>query len=159
MSDFRFYLELKPFVRQYLVRKFGDPLCFEPGSVTNAKIIAVLTVRRGEEQPDVAKEGMTAVSIPYSKQKDPRYYNHITPEGKKFIVQHLESIFLSNLWTEMHEMCCDGEQLQQAANAWCEKHGISLDYSDTIRMKYYREKKKLLRKDIDLRNKRRITKK
>ena len=153
MSDFVFYLQLKPFVRQYYVHHYGEPVRFEPGSVSNSKIISVLNIRRGEKQEEEVPEGALAFAIPTTKQKDPKYWNFVTPHGKKLIIQHLEAVMLSNLWTEMEQMCSDDSQLQQAAYAWCEMHGISLDYADTIRMKYYREKKKFLSRGIDLRNK------
>lgn len=145
------YLRLKPFIRQWLVYHFGDPVKFEPHSVANAKIIAVLT--RGEK--DIPEPGDTAVCIPYSKQKEPPSWCHITSSGKKLIIEHIESIFLSNLWNEMSAMCGDDSKIQTAAYTWCEMHGIDIDYADIIRMRYYREKIKMLKKGIDLRAKKR----
>ena len=42
MSDFVIYLKLKPFIRQYLIHSFGDPVKFDDHSVSNARIISVL---------------------------------------------------------------------------------------------------------------------
>jgi hypothetical protein len=109
---------------------------------------------REEESGD----GLTAVCIPYSKQKDPATWNYVSENGKKFIIELIESIFLDNLWNEMSQMCSEDSKLQSAAYAWCEMHGIDLDYADTIRMRFYREKRKLLKKGIDLRKKSRSKK-
>ena len=151
MENNLIFLKLKPFIRQWLVHHFGDPVKFDAQSVLNAKIISVLT--RGER--DIECEGDTAVVSPYSKQKEPPSWCHVSQAGKKFIIDHIESIFLLNLWNEMSAMCSEDSKIQSAAYAWCEMHGIDIDYADIIRMRYYREKIKMLRKGIDLRAKKR----
>jgi hypothetical protein len=158
MSQSVIYLKLKPFIRQYLVHAFGDPVRFDDHSVTNARIISVLQRRPGASCPEPPADDLTAVCIPYSKQKDPASFNFVSSSGKNLIIEHIEAIFLMNLWNEMSQMCGDDTKLQTAAYAWCEMHGIDLDYADTIRMRYYREKKKLLEHGIDLRSKKRIHK-
>ena len=155
MSQFVIYLKLKPFIRQYLVNAFGDPVRFDDRSVTNARIVSVLQRRKDSAVPETAAEGLTAVCIPYSKQKDPSSFNYVSSMGKKMIIEHIESIFLANLWNEMSQMCGDDTKLQSAAYAWCEMHGIDIDYADTIRMRYYREKMRFLKHGIDLRSKKR----
>lgn len=154
MSDITINLKLKPFIAQYVKHHFGNPARFDDHSVTNARIVCVLQRRppmytRDEDSGD----DMTAICIPYSKQKDPATWNYVSENGKKFIIEHIESIFLDNLWNEMSQMCSEDSKLQSAAYAWCEMHGIDLDYADTIRMRFYREKRKLLKKGIDLRKK------
>lgn len=155
MSEFVVYIKLKPFIRQYLINSFGDPVRFDDHSVTNARIVSVLQRRPVNCTPDTAAEGLTAICIPYSKQKDPASFNYVSNSGKKLIEEHLEAIFLANLWNEMSQMCGDDTKLQSAAYAWCEMHGIDIDYADTIRMRYYREKERFNKRGIDLRCKKR----
>lgn len=159
MSDITINLRLKPFVAQYLKHHFGNPVRFDDHSVANARIVCVLQRRPPmgimEEE---SGEDLTPVCIPYSKQKDPSTWNYVSQAGKKFIIEIIESIFLSNLFSEMNQMCGDDSKLQSAAYAWCEMHGIDIEYADTIRMRFYREKRKLLRRGIDLRKKSRSKK-
>ena len=155
MSQFVIYLRLKPFLRQFLVHHYGDPVRFDDHSVSNARIVSVLQRRPAGALPETAGDGLTAVCIPFSKQKDPAGWNYVSDHGKAFIVDHLESVFLMTLWNEMSQMCGEDSKLQSAAYAWCEMHGIDIDYADTIRMKYYREKQKFLSHGIDLRSKKR----
>lgn len=155
MSNFVIYLKLKPFVAQYLEYHFGNPVRFDDHSVTNARIVSVLQQRRDGQKPETAADGLTPVCIPYSKQKDPHAWNYVSEAGKRFIVDHIESIFLSNLWDEMSRMCGDDTKIQSAAYAWCDMHGISIDYADTIRMRFYRERNKFLKHGIDLRRSKR----
>ena len=153
MSKFVIYVELKPFIRQWAEHHFGRPVTFPPQSAGNARIIAVLLHRPADAPPDVAAEGLTAIAIPYSKQKDPEGWNYVTPSGKRFIAEYVEALFRDNLYSEFKEMCGDGCQakLQTAAYAWCEMHGISIDYADTIRQRFYREREHLLKHGVDLR--------
>lgn len=155
MSEFVLYLKLKPFIRQYLINSFGDPVRFDDHSVTNARIVSVLQRRPVNCTPDTAAEGLTAICIPYSKQKDPASFNYVSNSGKKLIEEHIEAIFRTNLWNEMSQMCSDDTKLQSAAYAWCEMHGISIEHADTIRMRYYREKVRFNKHGIDLRCKKR----
>lgn len=159
MSDFVIYLKLKPFVRQWLINSFGDPVKFDPQSVSNKRIRSVLMKAPANAAPEVAADGLTAVCIPYSSQKDPTVWNYVSAAGKKFIIGHIEDLFDVNFWTEMCDMAGDDTRLSDATAAWCSMHGIDLDYSDTLRIKYWREKQRLLDKGIDTRRKSRSHKK
>lgn len=156
MSKFVIYVELKPFIAQWAVSHFGNPVEFPPQSVGNARIIAVLRKRPHDAAPDVALPGQTPVAIPYSKQKEPEEWNYVTPSGKKFIAEYIEALFKDNLYKEFNEMCDQDSKLQTAAYAYCEMHGISIDYADTIRQRFYRERERLLSCGLDMRKRCRV---
>lgn len=158
MSKFVIYVELKPFIRQWAVNHFGCPVVFPPQSVGNARIVAVLRKRPEGAAPDVAADGMTPVCIPYSKQKDPESWNYVSQNGKRFIVQYIDALFRDNMYMELNEMCQDESKILTACYAWCEMHGISIDYADTIRQRFYRERRFQLDCGVDLRRKRRVKK-
>lgn len=161
MSDNYIYLKLKPFVAEFLRNKYGNPVKFDPKSVANDNINFVLQRRPPmyrREEPD--HEGMTPFVIPYSKQKDPRVWNYVSESGKQLLVDYCESLFSVTLWKEVKDVATHADaNLQRIAEAWCSRHGISIDYVATIRMRIYREKKKLLRRGIDLRKKKRASRK
>lgn len=156
MSQYVTYIELKPFIAQWAKHHFGNPITFPPQSVGNARIIAILRKRPDDAAPDVEREGLTPVAIPYSKQKDPEAWNYVTPSGKRFIAEYVEELFKDNLYSEFKEMCSENSKLQTAAYTWCEMHGVSIDYADTIRQRFYRERERLLGVGIDLRKRSRI---
>ena len=156
MSKFLIYIELKPFIAQWAVHHCGSPVTFPPQSVGNARIVAVLRKRPSDVPPDVDAGGLTPVSIPYSKQKSPESWNYVTPAGKRFIADYIDALFEDNLYGEFKEMCDGGTKLQTAAYAWCEMHGISIDYADTIRQRFYRERERLLSRGVDLRKRSRV---
>lgn len=49
--------------------------------------------------------------------------------------------------------------MMTAIYAWCEKHGIDIDYADTIRQRYYRIREQYAKKGIDLMKKKKSKKK
>ncbi|MBQ4392989.1 MAG: hypothetical protein II826_07785 [Prevotella sp.] len=151
MSNFVIYVELKPFIAQWAVHHFGSPVRFPAQSVGNARIIAVLRKRPEGVAPDVEQPGLTPVAIPYSKQKEPESWNYVTPSGKRFIAEYIEALFKDCLYGEFKEMCGEDSKLQTAAYAWCEMHGVSIDYADTIRQRFYRERERLLACGVDMR--------
>jgi hypothetical protein len=153
MSNFVIYLKLKPFVAQWAKNHYGNPVTFPAQSVGNARIVSVLRKRPDDAEPDVAQDGMTAVAIPYSKQKDPEGWNYVTPQGKHFIEIYIEALFRDNMYMELRQMCHNDKDIMPACYAWCEIHGISMDYADTIRMRYYRERTHHLKRGVDLRRK------
>lgn len=155
MSKFVVYIELKPFIAQWSVHHFGRPVTFPPQSVGNARIVAVLMKRPDGAVPDVEQEGLTPVAIPYSKQKDPESWNYVTNSGKRFIAEYIESLFKDNLYKELNEMCGEDSKIHTAAHTWCEMHGIDIEYSDTIRQRFYRERERLLAYGVDLRKRKR----
>ena len=155
MSKFVIYVDLKPIIRQWAVHHFGCPIRFPDQSVGNARIVAVLRKRPDGVAPDVAADGLTPISIPYSKQKDPESWNYVTPSGKRFIAEYIEALFKDNLYSEFREMCDQDSKLQTAAYTWCEMHGISIDYADTIRQRFYGERARLLACGVDMRKRRR----
>lgn len=158
MNKFVIYVELKPFIAQWAVHHYGSPIEFPPQSVGNARIVSVLKKRPQNAAPDVEREGLTPVSIPYSKQKDPESWNYVTQNGKRFIVQYIDAIFRDNMYAELNQMCQDESKIQTACYAWCEMHGIDIDYADTIRQRFYRERHFQLDYGIDLRRKKRVKK-
>ena len=156
MSKFVVYVELKPFIAQWAVHHFGCPVVFPPQSVGNARIVAVLRRRPDGVEPDVERDGLTPVCIPYAKQKDPESWNYVTNNGKRFIVQYIEALFRDNMYTELSHMCQDDAKILTACYAWCEMHGVSIEYADTIRQRFYRERHCQLDKGIDIRKKKRV---
>lgn len=156
MSKFCVYVYLKPFIRQYAYNHFGNPITFDPQSVGNACINCVLMRRPKNAAPDTNDDDLSPVAIPYSKQKDPAVWNYVTTNGKKMIVEYIESLFVDNMWKELSDMLATNAKIQTATYAWCEMHGIDIEYADTIRQRFYRERDRLVAKGVDLRRRNRV---
>ena len=151
MSKFVVYLRLQPFIAQWLHYHFGDPVRFHPQSVENSTILQFTQKLPEGRQPDTAAEGLTAVCIPDNEKKDPATYNYLSPKAKEAVADCIERTFKLMMWNELNDMSCVGCSVLGAIDAWCEMHGVSIDYADTIRQRFYRERERLLACGVDMR--------
>lgn len=153
MNEYCIYLKLKPFVRQWLVNAFGEPVVFPAQSIENATIRLFVMQLPKDRQPDVKTEDATAIKIPDSSTKPSRLFNYMSPRGKMAVTDCIETLFNRNLWAELGNLSAVGCNTMSAIYAWCDNHGIDLDYSDTVRQRYYRMRDAYTKKGIDLRKK------
>lgn len=82
MSKFVIYIKVEPFIKQWLIHSFGNPVVFPAQSIENS------TIRRfTQKQPNAiplpAGQDEVAIAIPDSKAKDPIIYNYLSTYGKK----------------------------------------------------------------------------
>lgn len=155
MSKFVVYLKLQPFIAQWLYHHYGNPVKFQPQSVENSTILQFTRKLPEGRQPDTAAEGLTAVCIPDNEKKDPSVYNYLGPKGKEAVVDCIERTFKLMMWNELNDMSDVGCSVLSAIDAWCEMHGIDIEYDRTILMRYNRLRNSYVKKGIDLRRKRR----
>jgi len=159
MSQFCVYIKLKPFVRQWLVNSLGDPVVFPSQSIENSTIHSFVIKLPEGRQPDVASPETTRIAIPDSASKPAQYYNYLTPRGKLAVEECCEHLFKKCMWNELGDMSDLGCNMMTAIYAWCEKHGIDINYADTIRQRYYRMRDQYAKKGIDLMKKTKSKKK
>lgn len=150
MSNYVTYLKVKPFVAQWMRYHFGNPAVFPVGDAVNLTIRKFLTRLPPDAQPVPPEEGDVAVCIPDSKAKPVVSYNYLTPNGRKAVVEEIESIFMLNMWTELTDICGQGYRMITAIRSWCEMHGISIEHDDTLKMRYQRMRKSYLKNGVDL---------
>lgn len=148
MSRFVIYLKLETYLHQWLTHHLGHPVVFPAQSNENAVIRRFLQKQPSDMQPELAGGGLTAVVIPDSKAKDPAVYNYLGPRGKEALVECVEDLFRRCLWHEMGELAPCRRGVNGQIAAWCEMHGIGIDYIETVRQKYYRMRKAYARKGI-----------
>ena len=149
MSQFLLYVPLEPFVKQWLVTAFGDPVEFPSQSSLNCIIRDCLIKRRADIPPVDKQQGDVAIKIPTSRSKDPQVYNHMSKHGKECVCEGVEDLFKINMWTELSQRFIQRQVKQMTVvRAWCEEHGIDIDYADTIRQRYYRMQRQYENKGV-----------
>lgn len=154
MSKYVTYIHLKPFVRQWLVHSYGEPVAFPAQSIENSTIRRFTQVRPEAAPAHDADD--VAVRVPDSKAKDPALYNYLGLHGRQAVEECIEDNFQRNLWCELNDLSDVGCSVMKAIYSWCEMHGISIDYAYTIRQRYYRLRDSYSRKGVDMRKRRRI---
>ena len=150
MSSFVVYVKLPPFVSQFLIHSLGNPVVFPPQSVENSTIKVYVSKLPDGMIPETDDSGMTAIAIPDSKAKPAATFNYLSPRGKIAVAECCDLTFNRCLWTELGDMSLLGCKTLTAIYAWCEKHGIDIDYADTIRQRYYRIRDSYTKRGIDL---------
>ena len=94
-------------------------------------------------------------SIPDNEKKNPETYNYLGPKGKAAVVDCIERTFKLMMWNELNDMSTIGCSVLVAIDAWCEQHGIDIEYDRTILMRYNRLRNSYVKKGIDLRRRKR----
>ncbi len=150
MSKFVVYLNLKPFIAQWVRYHFGEPATFPAQGAENACIRHFLT-RQPKALPQMRAEGEVAVCIPDSKQKPVITYNYLSIHAKKAVAECIEDTFRLQLWRDLADIDLCRCSLLSAVRAWCEANGIDVDYDYTLKMRFQRMRNAYLKHGIDLR--------
>lgn len=155
MSKFVIYLDVEPYMRQWLTNSFGDPVVFPASSNENAVIRRLTTKRPSNKLPDQPSDKAVAICIPASKYKNPETYNYLSTYGKQALSESLDDLFRNNMWSDLGDLSDTSCKKMSAFRAWCQNHGIDIDYAETIRMKWYRMRKAYQSQGINLFNNKR----
>ena len=140
---------------QWLQHHYGNPVQFQPQSVENSTILQFTQKLPAGRIPDTAADGLTAICIPDNEKKDPAVFNYLSQTGKDAVVDCIERTFKLMMWTELNDMSDIGCSVLRAIDAWCDMHGIDIEYDRTILMRYNRLRNSYVKKGIDLRRRRR----
>ena len=89
MSKFVVYVQVEPYLKQWLTHSFGDPVEFPSCSNENAVLRRFLAKRPVNNQPEQPGERDVAISIPYSKSKSPETYNFLNGHAKQALTESI----------------------------------------------------------------------
>lgn len=148
--DYFIYLKVESYLAQWITKSLGDPVDLPRESPEIKLIKRFLDTQPKGLNPDTGTESNLKVIIPWSKEKDPRTYNYLSPRAKEILIESFETIFLNNLWSELGSLENINASLTNVIYAYLEKHGIDEEHWETIRQKYYRIRKRYQKKGIKL---------
>lgn len=153
MSKMVFYMEVKPFLAQWLTYHFGDPVTFPARSAENACIwrFVALNPKGKDYVPMKPGEGCVAVSIPETKQRKTICWNYMSKTACAALTEVIEDTFKMQMWLELNEMSRCGCTLLKCIRAWCENNGIDTEYDYTLKMRFQRMRNSYLKNGVDLR--------
>ena len=153
MSNFYFYLKVKPFIGQWLHHHYGDPVVFPSRSAENACIRRFVSLRPKDWQPTKREDGTVAVAIPDTGRKRVISYNYMSKTAMEALEEIIDDTFKMQMWKDLNEMTRCGCTLLKSVRAWCERNGIDTDYDYTLKMRYQRMRDSYLSHGVDLRKK------
>ena len=152
MSQMVIYIKLEKYLSQWLTHSLGCPVRFPNGSNENAVIRTFIQRLPDGERPDFGSNDATPIYIPDSKAKPVSSYNYMGIAGKKAVKESIKDLFIQNLWNDLRRVEHTSVGINTRIAAWCEMHGIALDYVETVRQKYYRIRDAYTRRGINLQN-------
>ena len=150
MSQFCIYLEVPVYISQYLRHHFGDPCVFDRNLPMNKIIKLFIEKQPSGKNIETLKDNMVSITIPDQPNKPAEYWNYLPDTGKKALLESINSTIDCNLYNEMQKIIPNGVKLMTAIRGWCRKHGIDLEYENTIKQKYYRVRDAFEKSGIDL---------
>ena len=136
------------YLRQWFVHRHSgsEPVRLHNGSV-ESKLIKLALIKAPEFIfPHKQQEDEVAICIPYSKQRDPRTYNHISDTAKRALLENIKNAFAVDCWTFLHDFGSIGKQQKDLIYLYMEQRGIKEDGScwDAIAKVYQRLRKNYL---------------
>ena len=142
MSKFVVYVQVEPYLKQWLTHSFGDPVEFPSSSNENAVLRRFLSKRPINNLPE--QPGET--------------YNFLNGHAKQALTESINDLFRINMWSDLGDLNDMSCKKMSAFRSWCEQQGIDIEYAETIRMKWYRMRKAYQEKGINLFNLKRCKK-
>lgn len=155
MSDFYFYMKVKPFLGQWLKKHYGDPVRFPARSAENACIRRMVSLRPKDWVWKKPEGDVVAVAIPNQHNKKVEYWNYMSRSAQGALMEIVEDTFRMQFYKDMNELARKGVGLLRSVRIWCEQNGISSDYDYTLKMRYQRMRESYLKHGIDLRKRER----
>ena len=151
MSDYCIYLKAEPYLAFFLKTAFGDPVVLEKDP-PEARIIREYIGKTPEGiVPELGEEANLVIRLPYFKEADPRIYNYMGKAAKTALLESFDQLIERCMLKEIGALeNIRRGKISPMIYAWMEKHGIPDDGKNwyTISQKYYRLRKKYLKKGI-----------
>lgn len=99
-----------------------------------------------------------AIELPSSKAKPVREYSYLGPRARRAIKEVVTDLFKMDLWASLKDIANRSCRLSSIISAWCEQHGIGIDYEDTVRQCFYRMRDQHAKRGVNLNSSTRISK-
>ncbi len=150
MSQILIYVQVPPYLKEWLIYHFGDPVVFPKGSPENAVIRTFISKRPDHIPVERPTDRDVSICIPENAYKRPQIYNYMGPRCRKALLQCIRDIFKTQMWSDLNFDFNTSGAVDTYISAWMERNGIGLDSFDTIKKMFYTIRRYHLRCDINL---------
>ena len=158
-SFFKTYL-LPYYLVQWLTHTLGNPVKIPVQSYENRLLSRLLSRRpRGEgsratspvtEGDARANRKRVSLVIPDNDLHRSEYFNHLSVRASAQMAEAIDTLFRLHLWSECVCLIHSRQGLNQGLDQWCRRQGISIEYRETVRQKFYRMRRAYERDGIIL---------
>ena len=135
-----------PYLFDWLVNKYGNPLRFPSRSPQNDLLHALVAVARpkhGNETPKMNRGVAVKVVLPNRSIHKPEYYHHLSKAAKIIFIRDLKRFFRLDLTAFVIHAATKGGLTLESLERWCMSRGIKISHRDAVKRMYYRMKKQL----------------
>lgn len=141
MKDVLIYLDVPPYLKEWLTHTYGHPVRFPARGVEN-ELLRCSTIRRPSTVPiDTPAPGRVAIALPDCDTHRPEFYNYLPRKARAQLTKTLQGMFTLQLWYAGLHALMSGAPLLRSLDDWCSSHGISASSTDAVRKKFYRLRK------------------
>ena len=127
MSEIIIYLQLDPYLAQWLTHEYEDGIVEFPKNSTENDILQMgLTTKPHFAAPNEPGDNKVPIAVPYFKNKNVRYNNYLPHRARRQLASCIRSRFVIALWTDLYKFGYIGKRKQDLIWAWMEAHGIEL---------------------------------
>ena len=141
-------IPLPHYLAQWLTHALGNPVRFPAQSYENRLLSRLLSrAPRCEEPPTISpmgdegasrKQMRVSIIIPDNSMHRPEYYNHLSRRARALMADAIETLFRIHLWSECVSFIHSRAGLNTGIDQWCRRQGISIEYREAVRQKFYR---------------------
>jgi len=131
------YIPLTGYLRQWLTHALGDPVVFPSHSYENAIIARALSPLPAGRAPQLRQPDTVAIACPSVLGKPIDRYNYFGRRGCAALTEAINTLFTLDLWYGISPLLTT-RRLNESIDAWGKSHGISIDYYDAVRKRFYR---------------------
>lgn len=135
-------LPISGYLREWLVHAFGMPARFPARSFENAIICRGLVKPPAHQAvtPSRATEDAVHIVAPVCHGKPFASYNILSRKAQSELIEAIEILFRLDLYHSlMPQLAKPG--INDAIDGWCKSRGISLQFREGVRQKFYRIRK------------------
>lgn len=99
-----------------------------------------------------------AIVLPDSKAKPVREYCYLGPRARRAVKEMVTDLFKMDLWASLKDIADRSCRISSLISAWCEQHGIGIEYEDTVRQCFYRMRDQHAKRGVNLNSATRFSK-
>ena len=148
------------YLAQWLTHALGNPVKFPVQSYENRLLSRLLSRRhRGDgsratlpvaEGNVRANRQRVSFVIPDNDMRRPEYFNNLSVRASAQMAEAIDTLFRLHLWSECVCLIHSRQGLNKGIDQWCRRQGISIEYREAVRQKFYRMRRAYEREGIIL---------
>jgi len=131
-------LYVAPYIADWLVHHFGEPVRFPNGSPENV-MLRYYTSKRAPEQVEHPRHTRPVrIILPDHPYKRAQYYCHLSDKNRGKFCRMLSELFKAQLWTDNVRLLTSRTEIKDGLICWCRKNGVGTQHLDTVTKIFYR---------------------